>query len=883
MPQLLEKTSSTPMMRQYQRIKNLYNDCILFFRLGDFYEMFGDDAVTASQLLSITLTSRNKSDTDNMPMCGVPYHAANRYIVKLTSAGKKVAICEQMSDPTLPGIVERDVVKVITPGMTFDEHILDEKSNNFVISIYPKGDYFGFAYIDVTTGEFHAAEISGYATLHAELTRLSPRECVMHSSFLNDTSSQFQGFLKQFPNMYVYSHNSLEEPYIILTSHFKTQSLDGFGLEKRPLGIQAAGVLLDYVKSHQKAALYHIYRISTYSTDRFMHLDEATVRNLELFKTMYHGKREGSLLSILDATVTPMGSRLLAKWLFVPLIEAAHIIHRLEAVSELYDNQNIRMTLNDSLKNVCDIERILGRIGCGGENARDLVKLRESLKILPEIKQHLIGVASIMLKKLDKEISVFSELVDFLERTLENEPPLDTKQGGLIKKGYNQELDELRTISSEGKSYIFSLQEKERARTKIQSLKISYNRVFGYYIEVTKPNLHLVPSDYIRKQTMTNAERFVTSELKEYEDKVVHAEEKMLVLEYKLFCEIRDHVVTFSQRIQKTAHALSRLDVFLSFAHVALKYNYVKPEITEDNVAHIIEGRHPVLERASNFHYLENGLSSNINRTTFVPNDVSLDEKNHFILITGPNMAGKSTYLRQTALITLMAHLGSFVPAKSALIGVIDKIFTRVGASDYLLKGQSTFMVEMQEAAYILNHATEKSLVILDELGRGTSTYDGVSIAWAIMEYLHDRIRAKTLFATHYHELISLAEKLERASNYKVAVRENSQEGVVFLHKVVAGGSERSYGIEVAKLAGVPREVICKAQQILNELEEGILEKGIKQRLGDSNHRISVNQLNVLAEYPQYQETLQELKNLDVNKMTPVQALNKLSEMKQSL
>lgn len=794
----------TPMMAQYKDMKVRYPDAILFFRLGDFYEMFFEDAVEASSLLHLTLTARNKGD-HKAPMCGIPYHAAGNYIAKLTRLGKKVAICEQLSDPNLPGIVKRDVVRVITPGTTLDDNVLEHKANNFLVSIVAQpahGDRptpfggvpgeqslrdrrFGFAAADVSTGQFWTMALESYKDFLMELERLRPIEAII------SRGSSTPELLKD-----------LERLGIFWFEH-AVASTDGDAVEDR-----ASALLLDYLKDTQKTDLTHLGPAEKYSAEDFMTLDEATLKNLELLSTLRENSKEGSLLWVLDETVTSMGGRHLRYVITHPLLGRAAIEERLNAVEQLVQKPVVLDDIRVSLKNILDLERLLARLSLGHGNARDLYALKNSLKSIPTSQHLLKDFSSSLLRSVAENLHGLPELVEILERAIIDEPPLAVREGGMIREGFDTDLDEIKKISREGKGYIQAMQEKEMARTGINSLKIRYNSVFGYYIEISKANLHAVPQDYIRKQTLVNAERFITPELKEYEEKVLGAEEKIVALEYQIFQKLRETVVSHIAEIQNLARAIAQLDVFGSFAKVALQQGYCKPVITEDFSVIIHGGRHAVVEKMSF-------------ASKFVLNDVAFDDAQKLLLITGPNMGGKSTYLRQNALIVLMAHLGSFVPAQSAKIGLVDRIFTRVGASDNLMRGQSTFMVEMQETADILKHATSRSLIILDEVGRGTSTYDGMSIAWAIVEYLHDHVGAKTLFATHYHELIALAEKLSSAANFSVMVRENESEGVVFLYKIVEGGVDRSYGIEVAKLAGLPDEVVSKARQILAGLEQG--------------------------------------------------------------
>lgn len=839
-------------MAQYKEIKSQYQDAILMFRLGDFYEMFFEDALEACKILQITLTARNKNGEDKIPMCGVPYHAVENYLLKLTRAGKKVALCDQVTQPNGKGIVQREVVRVVTPGTTFNENFLDQKSNNFISAIVYVGKQYGFAYGDLTTGEFRTTEFVNSTDLLNELNRINPAEFIGNADLIQKIKSiNVTKNLCAFP--YEFSANAEE----FLKKQFQVNSLKGFGLENRPAANQVIAMLLQYLQETQKTELKHIQKISFYEKSDFMQLDSNCIRNLELFYNSHDGKKEGSLIEVLDHTVNSMGGRLLRNWLLHPLLEAKKVSERLNKVEIFVKDSNLLREISETLMGIYDIERLLSRLSLGSGNARDLIAMKESLKIIPGLKD----LISQVLPQISEELETFDELVDLIDQAIIEEPPLSLNDGGIIKKGYNDELDELLAISTEGKSYIKDLQTREIQRTGISSLKVKFNQVFGYYIEISKANLLQAPQDYIRKQTLVNAERFITPELKEYEEKVLNAQDRIVNLEYELFYKVRLEVVKEIVKIQKIAGIVAELDVLSSLAFLAVKNNYCKPEILENGDLEIIDGRHPVVEKVVQ---------------DFIPNDCQFDNERKFLMITGPNMGGKSTYLRQIALISLMAQIGSFVPAKSANLPIVDRIFTRVGASDNLARGESTFMVEMNETSAILNQATEKSLIILDEVGRGTSTYDGVSIAWAISEYLHDKIGAKTLFATHYHELIELAEKLPYAQNLSVAVRENEKEGVVFLYKIVAGGVDKSYGIEVAKLAGLPIEVVSRARGVLKEME-----KRQVKNLKNSNDQISLfpERESAGLKHP-INKFLEELKQLNVENLTPLQALQKLDEIK---
>jgi DNA mismatch repair protein MutS len=830
----------TPMMQQYQAVKDQYPDAILFYRLGDFYEMFFDDAIEASRLLQITLTARNKGE-HKTPMCGVPYHAANNYIAKLTRLGRKVAICEQLSDPNLLGIVQRDVVRVITPGTTLDESILDQKTNNYLLAITVCSGGYDLAYADISTGEFLVTAATDMSTLRTEIERVSPAEILIPEFLWDDPI--LSAIRKHFTHIAFFS----------ISSSDKDET--------------AGNALTRYLQTTQKTALTHLRAAEKYEPGSSMVLDEATLKNLEILSTLRENKREGSLLWVLDETITSMGGRFLRHALIHPMLDKNIIEQRLNAIDEFVQKQALLEDVRSMLKNILDMERLSSRLSLGHGNARDLVGLKNSLQVLPQLKNFLVGAQSDLLVQNRNTMDVLADMVELIEKAIVAEPPIGINDGGMIAQGYCAELDELKNISTEGKNFIQQLQIQEIERTGISTLKIRYNSVFGYYIEVSKGQSKNVPENYIRKQTLVNAERYITPELKEFEEKVLGAEEKIVAIEHRIFLEIREKIVVNISRIQKTAAQIALIDHLSGLAFVALKNRYCRPQIHNDGDIRIEEGRHPVVEKMSS-----NGR--------FIPNDTILNHTGEqLLLITGPNMGGKSTYLRQVALIVLMAQVGSFVPAKSADICLVDRIFTRVGASDNLVRGQSTFMVEMQETANILDAATEKSLVILDEIGRGTSTYDGMSIAWAIMEYLHDKLTSKTLFATHYHELISLADKLQHAANYSVAVKDDSKDGVVFLYKILRGGVDKSYGIEVAKLAGLPDEVIAKARKILVDLEEGVLESGIQHELQTT--RPVQDQVSLFErEHSSLKAVADEVKKIDVNSLTPLDALQKLHQIK---
>ncbi len=852
----------TPMMQQYQAIKAEHRDAILFFRLGDFYEMFGPDALEASKILDITLTARNKK-AEAIPMCGVPYHAAENYIAKLTKAGKKVAICEQLSDPNLPGIVERKVIRLVTPGTTFNETLLKGKSNRYAVAIFPKKDYFGLAFTDLTTGDFSAMEFQGEDQLRTELLRLNPAELILHREDYDDP--MLRPFFSQLTNATLSSVELYEEPSRLLKRALKVTTLEGFGIANWPFAIQAAGLLMHYLLETQKGELRHIDRITAVHQGDHMPLDEATLRNLELFSTLRDQETEGTLFSVLDQTQTAMGGRLLRRWLSQPLLQRTPLEARHQAVEELMNAGDMRYALFEELRSLGDFERLLGRLSTVTGNARDLAGLGNSLAQIPQIQELLKDAQAPRLKEISQMLQPLLPLSKLLQTALLDTLPIKITEGGMIRDGFHAQLDEYNGLMRDAKTALQRIEEEEIAATGIQSLKVRYNKVFGYYLEVSKANLDKVPAHYIRKQTLVNAERFLTPELKEYEEKVLTAEEKSKQLEWELFMGLRGQVLEEIKAIKQNAALLAELDVLLSFAQTALHRKYCRPEFTQEDELAIEGGRHPVVE-------------SMTFEQTFVPNDTHLNRKDlQLQLLTGPNMSGKSTYLRQVALIVLMAQVGSFVPARSCRMRLFDRIFTRVGASDNLVKGQSTFMVEMQESANILHHATPWSLVIFDEVGRGTSTYDGLSLAWAIVEHLHDQTKAFTLFATHYHELINLAERLDRAKNFKVDVKE-TERGVLFLHQIKPGGIDRSYGIEVAKLAGMPQSLVERAKILLQQLEEKNL----------SAEKVSSNQMPLFTRtYESSREpgklthpALERLKTLDIDSLTPLEALNALNELR---
>ena len=855
----------TPMMQQYLAMKGKHPDCILFFRLGDFYEMFFDDAKTASRELELTLTGRDCGMAERAPMCGVPYHAANVYVERLIEKGYKVAICEQMEDPALAkGLVTRDIIRIITPGTVNDPTMLDERANNFLLSVCFSGDKAGLAFVDVSTGEFFVHEIAQpEQTLADEVARINPIEIIasdlvkLHACRLRDevTSTETAASSWQY-------QNASES----LCKHFALQDLSPLGLtDEYRLGACAAGALMRYLSDTQKNALEHITGLRIYQGDKTMLLDRNTRRNLELTESIRGRTKKGSLLWLLDKTSTAMGGRLLRSWIEQPLVDPDAITRRLDAVEEFTRQHVLTMTLAEELQGVYDMERLLSKVAYKNINARDCLSLCASMQKVPGIRQLLEKAESPAVQAIRDQLDSLDELTDLLRRAIHPEAPLAITEGGIIAPGYSPILDDYRMAATNGKQWILELEQREREETGIKNLRVQYNRVFGYYIEVTKSYYDLVPMRYVRKQTLANCERYMTPELKEIEQKVVGAQEQSVRLELQLFNEIREEIARQISRIQKTATALKTLDAILSLARVAVSNHYVRPEITSDGSLDIVEGRHPVVEQT-----MQDG--------GFVPNDTHMNQDGQrMLIITGPNMAGKSTYMRQVALISLMAHIGSFVPAKEARIPIVDRIFTRVGASDDLASGQSTFMVEMSETAYILRNATAKSLIILDEIGRGTSTFDGLSIAWAVVEYLCDKekVGAKTLFATHYHELSELEGHIDGVENYCISVKEHGED-VIFLRKIVRGGADRSFGVHVARLAGVPHPVLVRAHEIQARLEvSNITQNTIGQNIlgGDEQPRES-EQVDMFDF--QKTEIINELQSIDVMALTPMDAINKL-------
>jgi len=870
-------STTTPVMRQYLEIKAEYQDAVLFFRLGDFYEMFMDDAILASRVLGITLTSRNKGVENAIPLCGIPYHSSQGYIAKLIAAGHKVAICEQVEDPkAAKGIVKREVVRVVTPGLVTDTETLEPKENNYLLSIVESGNCFGIGHVDITTGEFRVTQVDTLTQLESELGSLRPREVLFSDTEQSRKLKQqldhpLRGVMCNFLPEWCCEVDYAREQ---LCGFFGVSGLQSFGCHKLPAAQQAASAVLYYLQQTQKDELCHIRPLQTYHTQNFMILDDSTRRNLELTATLQDGKKPGSLLGVLDRTVTAMGGRTLRNWIHYPLVDLEQIKRRQEAVAELVGESLQRIDLVESLDGVYDLERLNSKIAMASANAKDLVALQTSLEKLPLIDDQLRSLVSGYLKNIREQLDLLPELVVLLDRAIVADPPFVLRDGGLIKDGFNQELDDLRTISRDGKGWIAALEQQERERTGIPTLKVKYNKVFGYFIEITLRNLDRVPEDYQRKQTLTNAERFITPQLKDYEEKVLGAEDRIVELEYQLFQQVRLQAASHSGRIQQSAEALAILDSLLSLADLAHERNYVCPQIDTSGVIQIDGGRHPVVE----------GMPL---KEPFVPNDVKLDpEDSQLLIITGPNMAGKSTFMRQVALITLMAQLGSFVPAEVARIGVVDRIFTRVGASDNLAKGESTFMVEMNETANILRHATQNSLIILDEIGRGTSTFDGVSIAWAVAEYLHDNpaVAAKTLFATHYHELTDLPLTRDRIKNYNVAVKEWNDQ-IIFLRKIISGSASRSYGIQVGRLAGLPECLINRAKEILHNLEAGEFVRSGEPRLGETKNQTKRQPLAQLSLFPapQDSEIRARLESIDLRCTTPLEALTILDQLQKML
>jgi DNA mismatch repair protein MutS len=883
---------TTPMMQQYLRIKAAHQNAILMFRLGDFYEMFYDDAKTAAKILGLTLTSRQKGDKA-VPMAGVPYHAVESYVQRLIRAGYKVAICDQIQDPEeAKGIVDRDVTRVLTAGTLTEEGMLPAKSHNYLAAVLVDDGAAGLSWVDLSTGAFYVEDVSPSQILD-ELARIQPSECLIpeeasgsDQAAIKHARDNFEGMLTARPDWTFGRDTAMRT----LLEHFKVGSLDGFGCGDLGVSLCAAGAIVNYLQETQKTSLGHINKLTRFVREQCVVLDRATQRSLELTQTMHTGEKEGSLLWVLDQTCTSMGGRLLREWVTSPLKDAQAIRARQEAVQELFADTTLREELRGILNSVYDLERLAAKVSTGRANARDLLSVKQSLSMMPDLKEKVKDCKSPMLSSLAQQLDPVEEVRVLIGAAIANDPPPTLRDGGLIREGYDQDLDEVRSIRRDGKSWIANFQASEVQRTGIPSLKVGYNKVFGYYIEITNVHAEKIPSDYIRKQTLKNAERYITPELKEYETRVLTADERSKELEYKIFLEVRSAVAAQTARLQRTAQVIAQVDVISSLASVAASNNYTKPEVCDDLTLLIRDGRHPVLERT-------------IVAEPFVPNDIEMDGQSvNVLVITGPNMAGKSTYIRQVALLVLMAQVGSFIPTKSARIGIVDRIFTRVGASDELARGQSTFMVEMCETANILNNATQRSLLILDEVGRGTSTFDGVSIAWAVTEYICQHIQCRTLFATHYHELTELALMFPTVRNYNIAVKEWNEE-IVFLRKIVDGGTDKSYGIHVARLAGIPREVVDRARVILTNLEANSLDINDKpkfaqpppmagQPLAGAPRRVrkpTPGQLSLFsppaasAEPPEHKAVVDEVKKLDTSKMTPLDALSKLEELRKKV
>ena len=875
----------TPMMQKYLETKQEYADCILFYRLGDFYEMFFEDALTASKELEITLTGKDCGQEERAPMCGIPYHAVEGYLNKLISKGYKVAICEQVEDPKLAkGLVKREVVRIVTPGTNMDMQALDESRNNYLMCVTYMQSGIGVSLADVSTGDFFATEVEDLKKLMDEIIKYQPREIVCNDAFL--VSGIDIGDLKDRLGISVYT---LEAHFFeddaakkCLMKHFRVNTLIGLGLEDFPIGVIAAGVLLQYLYDTQKTSLSHLNHIYPYIASKYMLLDSSTRRNLELSETLREKQKRGTLLWVLDKTKTAMGGRTLRSYLEQPLIDRTEIEKRLDAVEELSKDSVSRDELREYLNPIYDLERLLSRVSYKTANPRDMIAFRNSLEMLPPIKQVLNAFHKEILTLIREEIDGLEDICSLIAASIEEEPPVSVREGGIIKDGFDEDIDRLRNAKRDGKKWLAELENEDRERTGIKNLKIKYNKVFGYYFEVTNSYKDMVPEDYIRKQTLANAERYTTPRLKELEDTILNAEDKLYTLEYDLFCKIRDSIAQEMERIQKTAKAIARLDVFASLSLTAERNGYVRPKLNEKGIIDIKDGRHPVVEKM-------------IDNDMFIANDTYLDNGSHCIaVITGPNMAGKSTYMRQTALIVLMAQVGCFVPAKSANIGIVDRIFTRVGASDDLASGQSTFMVEMNEVANILRNATSNSLLILDEIGRGTSTFDGLSIAWAVIEHISNRklIGAKTLFATHYHELTELEGKMSNVNNYCIAVKEQGDD-IVFLRKIIKGGADKSYGIQVAKLAGVPDMVIDRAKEIVTQLLDNditgkvqsiAVDTGSEKKAVKTEHldEVDIAQMS-LFDTVKDEDILAELKEIDISNLTPLDALNTLYKLQNKL
>ena len=877
----------TPMMQQYVETKEQYHDCILFYRLGDFYEMFFEDAITCSKELEITLTGKACGQEERAPMCGIPYHAVDGYLTKLVSKGYKVAICEQVEDPKqTKGLVKREVVRIVTPGTNLSTQSLDESKNNYLMGIVYIDGCFGLSVVDVTTGDYLATEVDSNRKLIDEINKFMPSEIICNDAFfmsgidIDDLRNRMQIAVSSLESWY-FDEALCERT---LKEHFKINTLSGLGLSEFRVATVAAGVVLRYLIEMQKTSLEHLTTITPYITSKYMLLDSSTRRNLEIVETLREKQKRGSLLWVLDKTKTAMGARLLRTFIEQPLVDEEEIGARLDAVEELSSEMISREEIREYLSPIYDLERLISRISYKSANPRDLIAFQSSLSMLPYIKEIMGTFHSSLLQKINEQLDTLEDVCKLIEDAIMEEPPLAVKEGGIIKEGFREDVDKLRKAKTEGKTWLAELENKEKETTGIKNLRVKYNKVFGYYLEVTNSYKDLVPDTWIRKQTLTNAERYTTPELKELEDVILGAEEKLYALEYEIFCEIRDGIGAQIRRIQNTAKAIANIDVFASLSTVAQLNNFVKPELNQNGVIDIKKGRHPVVEKM-------------LANDSFVYNDTYLDNGDKRVsIITGPNMAGKSTYMRQTALIVLMAQIGSFVPAESANIGIVDRIFTRVGASDDLASGQSTFMVEMTEVANILRNATKNSLLILDEIGRGTSTFDGLSIAWAVVEHIANKkqLGAKTLFATHYHELTELEGKLDGVNNYCIAVKEQGDD-IVFLRKIVAGGADKSYGIQVAKLAGVPKEVLKRANELVVQLSNQDISQNAK-KIADSHVKREKHehekaskdvegQLSFFTmmkpEKKENNEIIDEIEKLDITQMTPMDAMNVLYKLQQ--
>ncbi len=877
----------TPMMQNYMETKKEYSDCILFYRLGDFYEMFYDDAKVCSKELELALTGKSCGLEERAPMCGVPFHAVDAYLNKLVSKGYKVAICEQVEDPKkAKGIVKREVVRIATPGTNLNTQALDESKNNYLMCVAYVAKEYGASYVDVTTGDFYVTKFDSKSKLFDEIGKVSPSEIICGASFISEDSN-----LTEIQSVSGAAVSAAEPRFFdedgcrrALMEHFRTASLSGLGLDGFGAGITAAGAIMQYLTETQKISLDHITGIKPYLSDSYMMLDRSTRRNLELCETMREKSKKGSLFWVLDKTKTAMGARLLRKSIEQPLLNIEDINARLDAVSELNENMILREEIRECLNQIYDLERLIGKIGYKTANPRDLAAFKQSLSTLPRIKELLASFEKSILKKCAEKIDDLKDIYELIDSAIDEEPPISTRDGGIIKDGYDEEVDRLRRAKTDGKKWLAQLVEEEKERTGIKNLRVKYNKVFGYHLEVTNSYKDLVPSDWTRRQTLANAERYTTPKLKELEDSILGAEDRLFNLEHDLFCGVRDEIYECIGRVQNTAHIIAYVDMFASLAAVAQQSGFVRPNVNDSGIIDVKNGRHPVVERM-------------IGDDMFVANDTFLDNKNHRIsIITGPNMAGKSTYMRQTALIVLMAQIGSFVPAESATIGVVDRIFTRVGASDDLASGQSTFMVEMTEVANIIRNATRQSLIILDEIGRGTSTFDGLGIAWAVIEHIADvkLLGAKTLFATHYHELTELEGKLDSVDNYRIAVKERGDD-IVFLRKIMRGGADKSYGIQVARLAGVPEDVLRRAEEIVAQLSNNDIAGRAKKIEGgyDSDagtghncHKEQSGQLSFFNDSStgiKTDDVIDELQSLDLPRMTPIDAMNVLNDMQARL